>query len=98
MPTVPFACRRGKVRTIGAGFWRRGRRIYETHSNLRGCIAWKVGESQGFPAAARSACLERRWRKGYVVSKQTQRRLPQGACGSIKSSVSEDDSKPGRWL
>ena len=32
--TVRFTYREGKIRIIGAGFWRRGRKIYETHHKV----------------------------------------------------------------
>ena len=34
--TVRFTYREGKIRIIGAGFWRRGRKIYETHHKIHG--------------------------------------------------------------
>ena len=34
--TVHFTYRDGRVRIIGAGFWRRGRKIYETHRKVHG--------------------------------------------------------------
>ena len=33
--TVRFTERNGRVRIIGAGFWRKGRRIYEAHHQVR---------------------------------------------------------------
>jgi uncharacterized DUF497 family protein len=32
--TVRFTYRRHVIRIIGAGYWRRGRKIYETHSQI----------------------------------------------------------------
>jgi uncharacterized protein len=32
--TVRFTYRERKIRIIGAGFWRRGRKIYETHHKI----------------------------------------------------------------
>jgi hypothetical protein len=34
--TVRFTCRRGVIRIFGAGYWRRGRRIYEEANSLFG--------------------------------------------------------------
>jgi uncharacterized DUF497 family protein len=34
--TVRFTYRDGRVRIFGAGFWRRGRKIYETHRKVHG--------------------------------------------------------------
>jgi uncharacterized DUF497 family protein len=33
--TVRFTRRSGRVRIIGAGYWRRGKRLYETQNQLR---------------------------------------------------------------
>ncbi len=33
--TVRFTRRRGRIRVIGAGYWRKGRQIYETQNHLR---------------------------------------------------------------
>ncbi len=33
--TVRFTERDGRVRIIGAGFWRKGKRIYETQNSIR---------------------------------------------------------------
>jgi hypothetical protein len=33
--TVRFTRRHGRVRIIGAGYWRKGRRIYETQNRIR---------------------------------------------------------------
>lgn len=32
--TVRFSCRRGVIRIIGAGYWRKGRRLYEKENPL----------------------------------------------------------------
>jgi len=34
--TVRFVIRNGAVRTIGAGYWRKGKRIYEAKNRLHG--------------------------------------------------------------
>jgi len=34
--TVRFTYRSGTIRIIGAGFWRKGRKIYERENNLHG--------------------------------------------------------------
>lgn len=33
--TVRFTERSGRIRIIGAGWWRKGRRLYETHNQIR---------------------------------------------------------------
>jgi hypothetical protein len=33
--TVRFTCRHGKIRIIGAGYWRRGKKIYEKENQIR---------------------------------------------------------------
>ena len=33
--TVRFTERKGRVRLIGAGYWRKGKRLYETQNKLR---------------------------------------------------------------
>jgi hypothetical protein len=33
--TVRFTRRRGRIRVIGAGYWRKGRQIYETQNRIR---------------------------------------------------------------
>ena len=32
--TVRFTYRKGKIRIIGAGFWRKGKNIYEKHNKI----------------------------------------------------------------
>jgi uncharacterized protein len=34
--TVRFTHRRNKIRIIGAGYWRRGKKIYETENKIHG--------------------------------------------------------------
>ncbi len=32
--TVRFTCRSGRIRIIGAGYWRKGRKIYEQNNSI----------------------------------------------------------------
>jgi uncharacterized DUF497 family protein len=34
--TVRFTCRKSKIRIIGAGYWRKGKRIYEKENKIHG--------------------------------------------------------------
>jgi uncharacterized DUF497 family protein len=34
--TVRFTYRKGKIRIIGAGYWRKGKKIYETENKIHG--------------------------------------------------------------
>ena len=84
--TVRFTYRASVIRTIGAGYWRKEKAIYERENQIQRCTSWQgSGDSRRPPFPGRIG-LSRGRREGNSGSEQEEYRVLQ--VGSYKASHS----------